>query len=73
MKNFLMITAAAVVSCMLPYQAVAQIDDCELEHECTSWMVFADLTKNNTNILHKNRDSKYRNIAAYLSPADSPR
>ena len=24
---------------------------------CTSWMVFSDLTGNNTNILHKNRDS----------------
>ena len=22
-------------------------------HGCTSWMVFSDLTKNNTNILHK--------------------
>ena len=40
---------------------------------CTSWMVFADLTGNNTNILHKNRDSKYKNIAAYISPANSPR
>lgn len=45
----------------------------ELEHECTSWMVFADLTQNNTNILHKNRDSRYRDIAVFLSPASSPR
>ena len=45
----------------------------KLDHECTSWIVFSDLTKNNTNILHKNRDSKNRQIAVYLSPADSPR
>ena len=54
-------------------QLVAQEDDPELEHECTSWMVFSDLTGNNTNILHKNRDSKYRNIAVYMSPANSER
>ena len=49
-------------------------DDRELDHECTSWMVFNDLTKNNTHILHKNRDSsKTRKIAVLLSPADSAR
>lgn len=45
----------------------------ELEHECTSWVIFSDLTENNTNILHKNRDSKYRDIGVYLSPANSCR
>ena len=44
-----------------------------VSHACTSWMVFSDMTKNNTNILHKNRDSKIRNISVILSPADSPR
>lgn len=39
-------------------------EDKELEHECTSWMIFSDLTKNNTNILHKNRDAKYRTVVA---------
>lgn len=34
----------------------------ELNHECTSWMVFHDLTGSNTNILHKNRDSPVRGI-----------
>lgn len=48
-------------------------DDPELEHECTSWMVFHDLTGSNANILHKNRDAKARDIAVYLSPEDSPR
>ena len=48
-------------------------DDPELEHECTSWMVFNDLTKNNTNILHKNRDSKVVDVAVLLSPANSKR
>ena len=31
-------------------------------HECTSWMIFSDLTGNNTNILHKNRDALSRDI-----------
>lgn len=48
-------------------------NDPVLDHECTSWMVFNDLTDNNTNILHKNRDFKSRDIAVYLSPADTPR
>ena len=52
-------------------QLTAQID--KLEHECTSWIVFSDLTKNNTNILHKNRDAKARDIAVHLSPPSSPR
>ncbi len=34
----------------------------ELNHECTSWMVFHDLTVNSTNILHKNRDSEVRGL-----------
>ncbi|HOG49278.1 MAG TPA: hypothetical protein PKY10_01670 [Lentisphaeria bacterium] len=34
----------------------------ELNHECTSWMVFHDLTVNHTNILHKNRDSNVRGV-----------
>ena len=59
--------------CLFNTQITVQADDPALEHECTSWMVFSDLTENNTNILHKNRDSKYRNIAVYLSPANSPR
>ena len=37
------------------------------DHECTSWLVFSDLTKNNTNILHKNRDAKPRDIMVILS------
>lgn len=40
---------------------------------CTSWMVFNDFTKNNTHILHKNRDSKERRIATYMSPAGAKR
>ncbi len=54
-------------------QVFAFEDDPELDHECTSWMVFHDLTRNNTNILHKNRDAKERDIAVFISPADSPR
>ena len=40
---------------------------------CTSWMVFSDFTKNNTNILHKNRDSLEKRVAAYMSPANAKR
>ena len=47
--------------------------DPELDHECTSWMVFNDLTGNNSNILHKNRDSKVKNVGVVLSPEDSAR
>ena len=42
-------------------------------HECTSWMIFSDLTKNGTNILHKNRDSKNRNVAVLSGGKDSGR
>ena len=41
-------------------------------HGCTSWMVFSDLTKNNTNILHKNRDSVTRKVMVALSSDSSP-
>ena len=61
------------VCCFFGSQLNADDNDSQLQHECTSWMVFSDLTKNNTNILHKNRDSKSRNIAVTLSPANSPR
>ncbi|MBO5694492.1 MAG: hypothetical protein J6S98_03715 [Lentisphaeria bacterium] len=54
--------------------AVAEnVQETELQHECTSWMVFSDLTKNNTNILHKNRDALATEIGVYLSEKDSPR
>ena len=43
------------------------------EHECTSWMVFFDLTGSGRNFLHKNRDASSRNIAVLLSKPDSPR
>ena len=39
----------------------------------TSWMIFNDFTKNGTHILHKNRDSKERRVAAYMSPAGAKR
>ena len=44
-----------------------------LDHECTSWMVFADKTAGNCNILHKNRDSQTLYSSVYLSPENSPR
>lgn len=71
MKKFfsLFVLAAAVLS----FHALRAEDDTEPAHECTSWMVFSNLTKNNTNILHKNRDSKIRNIAAYMSAPGTKR
>ena len=53
--------------------AAAQEIESELEHECTSWMVFSDLTGNNTNILHKNRDSKQRTIIMFTSAPGAAR
>ena len=47
---------AALLSSMV--SAAGEIPD----HECTSWMVFADLTGNNTHILHKNRDAASRKV-----------
>ena len=44
-----------------------------IDHECTSWLVFSDLTGNATNLLHKNRDAKPRNLMPLCSGADSPR
>lgn len=45
----------------------------ELPHECTSWIVLSDLTKNNTNILHKNRDALSRKSCVMFSPKNSRR
>ncbi len=53
-------------------RATAAAED-ELDHECTSWIIFSDLTKNNTNILHKNRDAAPRNVRVMQSAAGSPR
>ena len=72
MKKIAIFTLLTALGC-LAHQLFAQSSEPELDHECTSWMVFADLTQNNTNILHKNRDSRYRDIAVFLSPANSPR
>ena len=55
-----------------PLPAAVSAED-ELDHECTSWIIFSDLTKNNTNILHKNRDSSARNIRVMQSEKGSPR
>ena len=67
------LTVAVVIIAAVLFSLFVPEDNPDLEHECTSWMVFHDLTKNNTNILHKNRDAKTRDIAVLLSPAESPR
>ena len=53
--------------------AVAQEINSELDHECTSWMVFSDFTCNNTNILHKNRDAAQRTIIISASTPGAAR
>ena len=72
MLLFYLVVIVAVIAVVLASLFFPERDP-ELEHECTSWMVFHDLTGNNTNILHKNRDAKARDIAVFLSPEDSPR
>ena len=68
MKKLLLLCAAS-----LAFSGVFAYDDAELEHECTSWMVFNDYTGNNTNILHKNRDSVSKKIVVRTSEAGAKR
>ena len=65
MKHFLN-SAAAALALSIAAAPVAS-------HACTSWMVFSDLTQNNTNILHKNRDSTSKNIIVLMSQAGAKR
>ena len=69
------LTKAAIFGTLFFYsnQAAAQENYSEVDHECTSWMVFSDLTCNNTNILHKNRDSAQRTIIMSASTPDAAR
>ena len=50
------------VNSMNSASSEALMDNLEPSHECTSWFAFSDLTRNNTHLLHKNRDAKYRDI-----------
>lgn len=68
MKKFLLLGAVSL-ACL----SSMAYSDAELEHECTSWMVFNDYTGNNTNILHKNRDSPVRKVVVKVSEAGSKR
>ena len=69
MKYFWLRVCVCLGCCLSVNPLVATEDDPELEHECTSWLIFSDLTGNNTNILHKNRDSNERIILPILSPS----
>ena len=55
-----------------PFSSFFQ-DAPNIDHECTSWMVFSDLTGYNANILHKNRDSEKPDILVLKNPAGAPR
>ena len=65
--------AGALVCALLFVTGAGAAEAGGLEHECTSWFVFADLTGNGTNLLHKNRDAKPRDLMPLASRADSPR
>ena len=67
MKKMFFVIAGAVF-CL--FSAIAEEGP---SHECTSWMIFSDLTKNNTNILHKSRDSSSKNVTVLSSPAGAAR
>ena len=72
MKKLKLLAALAPLIAGLAVTAAPAAD--ELDHECTSWMVFSDLTKNNTNLLHKNRDAaKYRDIVVIRNQPGSTR
>ena len=61
-----------ILPCLLVAALLFANADAELEHECTTWLAFHDITGNDTNLLHKNRDAKYRNLSLLLSPESSP-
>ena len=73
MNKFLLNAALSFAALSAGAVTNAEMEKLALEHECTSWMVFSDLTKNNTNILHKNRDSVSEKISVMISPADAKR
>ena len=73
MTKFRNILLAAVF--ILPTALVSASDRIEdgPDHNCTSWMIFSDLTGNGTNILHKNRDALSHQVTVLKSAPDSPR
>ncbi len=60
-----------ILTALTAFAVDGENDSCS--HECTSWMVFRDLTKTNAHFLHKNRDSQIREIISLKSGPDSPR
>ena len=52
---------------------VASVREQEIDHECTSWLAFSDVLKNDTVILHKNRDSKNREVGCVMGNATAKR
>jgi hypothetical protein len=71
MINRMIVAGTLAVAGLASAEALPLVE--EEEHECTSWMIFSDLTDNNSDILHKNRDAKSRNIGVVMSQPDSPR
>ncbi|MBR2364022.1 MAG: hypothetical protein IKA79_02360 [Lentisphaeria bacterium] len=65
-SNFLYSAILCAALFTVPHFVNASEEEKGPGHECTSWMVFSDLTKNNTNFLHKNRDATSRNIAVLM-------
>lgn len=55
------VLTAVFFSLMLPLAAVEHEEEAP-SHECTSWLLFPDMTGENTTILHKSRDSQNKNV-----------
>ena len=59
-KKIRTLLCACLLSAAVPSMLCA--DEDKPTHECTSWMIFPDVTGENTTILHKSRDSQSRDV-----------
>ena len=64
---------SAVLALTAAFGAEAAKPEAGPDHQCTSWIVFSDLTRDGTNILHKNRDASSRKVIMMRSADSSPR
>lgn len=66
LKKFGFKVSAAAVLLSLGFAVSAENIDEAPPHECTSWMLFKDMTGKDTTILHKNRDSLNKKVSVLL-------
>ena len=60
-ETSLRVSLILLAALFVPFLVCAEDNDGP-EHECTSWMLFPDMTGENTTILHKSRDSQSRDV-----------